>query len=140
MTEKGQCDGPNVVWCQGGEVQTFDCEAQGKICGFKEGTGYTCIDPEQCVPVCDGMSCGDDGCGGSCGTCDPAMNCVSGNCLDPTVTDPTNPTDPTVDGNGNAGGEEADGCQSAGSSNQMPVAGLSLGLLLFLSLWRRREI
>lgn len=24
---------------------------------------------EECVPMCDGMECGDDGCGGSCGSC-----------------------------------------------------------------------
>ena len=139
ISEKGQCDGANVVWCQGGEVQSFDCEAQGKICGLKEGVGYTCIDADDCVPSCDGMSCGDDGCGGSCGTCDGNMNCISGACVDPNVTDPTNPTDPTVDGNGNNNGEESDGCQSGGSSGQLPLAGLSLGFLFFLSMRRRRE-
>ena len=26
---------------------------------------------EPCTPACDGLACGDDGCGGSCGSCDP---------------------------------------------------------------------
>ncbi|MGB1014370.1 MAG: hypothetical protein ACPG4T_09585 [Nannocystaceae bacterium] len=34
-----------------------------------------------CDPVCDGKECGDDGCGGSCGSCDAAEDCYSGTCL-----------------------------------------------------------
>ena len=33
-----------------------------------------------CVPKCGGKSCGDDGCGGSCGTCGPGKTCQSGQC------------------------------------------------------------
>jgi hypothetical protein len=33
-----------------------------------------------CVSSCDGQSCGDDGCGGSCGTCGADFTCVAGNC------------------------------------------------------------
>ena len=140
ITEKGQCDGVNVVWCQGGEVQSFDCVAQGKICGFKEDVGFTCIDDDdECTPSCDGLSCGDDGCGGSCGACEGGISCVDGACVDPNVGDPSNPTDPTVGDGGNNPGEDSDGCQSGGSSSQLPMAGLSLGLLMLLSFWRRRE-
>jgi len=32
---------------------------------------------ETCVPRCEGRSCGDDGCGGSCGACELADSCVS---------------------------------------------------------------
>jgi hypothetical protein len=34
-----------------------------------------------CVPFCDGQDCGDDGCGGSCGTCAGQDLCVDGACL-----------------------------------------------------------
>jgi hypothetical protein len=35
-----------------------------------------------CVPICEGRSCGDDGCGGSCGVCDGGTpNCVLGQCV-----------------------------------------------------------
>jgi len=33
-----------------------------------------------CKPTCNTNSCGDDGCGGSCGTCASGLNCVSGKC------------------------------------------------------------
>jgi cysteine-rich repeat protein len=34
---------------------------------------------DPCVPDCTGKACGSDGCGGSCGSCDPGF-CVSGQC------------------------------------------------------------
>ncbi|MCB9730096.1 MAG: hypothetical protein H6746_16620 [Deltaproteobacteria bacterium] len=33
-----------------------------------------------CVPQCDGVECGDDGCGGSCGGCEPDQACSDGLC------------------------------------------------------------
>lgn len=33
-----------------------------------------------CVPNCSGKTCGDDGCGGSCGICLKGRSCVEGNC------------------------------------------------------------
>ena len=36
---------------------------------------------EQCLPSCDGRECGDDGCGGECGTCNGDADCsVDGLC------------------------------------------------------------
>ena len=35
--------------------------------------------PPACTPVCAGKACGDDGCGGSCGSCGGTA-CVSGAC------------------------------------------------------------
>ncbi len=35
---------------------------------------------QTCTPNCDNKSCGDDGCGGSCGTCKKGEKCVSGKC------------------------------------------------------------
>ncbi len=34
-----------------------------------------------CVPACDGLACGDDGCGGLCGTCPADRFCVAGACV-----------------------------------------------------------
>jgi hypothetical protein len=36
-----------------------------------------------CVPSCAGLACGDDGCGGSCGTCAGRLACDAGACVDP---------------------------------------------------------
>ena len=33
-----------------------------------------------CTPDCEGKECGDDGCGGSCGECPEAYECVAGTC------------------------------------------------------------
>ncbi len=48
-----------------------------------------------CLPQCTGLSCGNDGCGGSCGTCSAGLSCTAGACVftcgSSTVTD--------VDGN-----------------------------------------
>ncbi len=35
---------------------------------------------EACVPACGGKECGDNGCGGTCGTCDDNQECVAGKC------------------------------------------------------------
>lgn len=67
-----------------------DCDAlcADKECGAVEGcdcgscdAGFTCNDKSACVcsPACDGMECGDDGCGGICGSCDYGT-CQGGLC------------------------------------------------------------
>ena len=33
-----------------------------------------------CEPQCDGLTCGDDGCGGVCGGCEGDESCVFGDC------------------------------------------------------------
>ena len=42
-----------------------------------------CVRPEACVPACEGRRCGDDGCGGSCGTCETGARCDAGACVTP---------------------------------------------------------
>jgi hypothetical protein len=61
---------------------TQDCSKQpDKICGWDAFQGaYACVDKPPCVPKCtldDGTKkqCGDDGCGGSCGTCPFGWSC-----------------------------------------------------------------
>lgn len=55
----------NLIFC-GPDV----CDS-GEICG---GNGVCC------TPSCDGLTCGDDGCGGTC-ECDPDLFCVGGGCV-----------------------------------------------------------
>ncbi len=61
----------------------------------QSGSYTLTIDPP-CVPSCDGVECGGDGCGGSCGTCTDGGVCVDGiceaapqgdTCADPYVVD-----------------------------------------------------
>ncbi|MBM4370088.1 MAG: hypothetical protein FJ098_00440 [Deltaproteobacteria bacterium] len=36
-----------------------------------------------CIPACEGLACGDDGCGGTCGTCPFGKECQEGLCIVP---------------------------------------------------------
>ncbi len=44
-----------------------------------------------CTPSCDGRSCGDDGCGGSCGQCAGGQSCSAGQCVGAPPTSPLCP-------------------------------------------------
>jgi hypothetical protein len=79
VTADGCCDGSTLKYCLLGSVITVDC-ATSPSCGWDSSSGeYDCGTaggsapngtPKQCcVPQCDGRACGDDGCGGLCGTC-----------------------------------------------------------------------
>ena len=68
--------GCGTSWC----VPTVGCVtvsgcSLGQICDAAE---------QQCVPACaatcGGKQCGPDGCGASCGTCDPGLQCFGGQC------------------------------------------------------------
>jgi hypothetical protein len=61
----------------------------GESFGCIQGTCDTCTDLDNdgacggvlpCVPACDGMECGSDGCGGSCGNCEEGFICEVGLC------------------------------------------------------------
>ena len=47
---------------------------------FDELKIYDCAKDTFCLPSCDGKQCGDDGCGGSCGTCDDGNPCTNDVC------------------------------------------------------------
>lgn len=87
----GACD----VTCASGDCVDGVCEGcVPEMCGIREcgdwpdGCGGTlmcgqCLGPNEfcddngqcaCAPDCDGKTCGDDSCGGSCGTCDEFPN------------------------------------------------------------------
>jgi len=64
-------DCPENQYCE-----NFLCMCEFKKCGegdlfecCPEGDEYVCNGSVCCVPDCEGKECGDDGCGGSCGTC-----------------------------------------------------------------------
>ena len=60
----GQYDESWTCFCDPDCLQFNDC------CPDYE---EVCAEP--CQPVCDGKDCGDDGCGGSCGTCNDGFSC-----------------------------------------------------------------
>ena len=72
-----------------GECGTFEsCNAIGQcICAFLLcgdaccPDGDLCVEEACCSPSCDGVECGDDGCGGSCGSCPAQNECQSGLCV-----------------------------------------------------------
>ena len=57
---------------------------EGAIPGFQCGTcnecGTECSEGQCVFTACDGKECGDDGCGGNCGTCQADEGCVDGAC------------------------------------------------------------
>lgn len=56
--------------------QCVECLTAAAHCAAGEScTNGSCETP--CVPACTGKECGSDGCGGSCGTCDPETETCS---------------------------------------------------------------
>ena len=80
-SDQGTTDGeafcePLQKFCQGQDV--FICQPDGHSVEFMKTCGATeeCADGAcGCKPLCDGKSCGDDGCGGSCGNCTESEKC-----------------------------------------------------------------
>ncbi len=94
-----------------------------------ETCGWGCKD-NQCTacPVdCDGKTCGDDGCGGTCGTCDDDVPCEAGQCV---VPKPPATAEPPAG--------DSEGC-GAGPTGSPLGALLLLGTVCLLACWRRRQ-
>jgi len=51
-----------------------NCQNCAADCGCVEPD--VCFELACCTPACDGKVCGDNGCGGDCGTCDPGFQCT----------------------------------------------------------------
>ncbi|MBI5609541.1 MAG: hypothetical protein HY902_11740, partial [Deltaproteobacteria bacterium] len=98
---QGCCSGNSLVSCGKTGLSVSDCNASSTWCSWDadkgayacmaknagaEPTGkiqQMCVAVPPCKPVCDGKSCGSDGCGGSCGTCKSGDICVfaTGKCI-----------------------------------------------------------
>jgi len=57
----------------------FHSDTAGTLEYSKLKVSYTGC--EGCNPKCEGKGCGDDGCGGSCGTCGEGEECEEGQCV-----------------------------------------------------------
>jgi hypothetical protein len=83
----GECLGSDPVECPAGDDchAVGACEAASGLCPVTVRTGQACDDADPatsnttcdpdgactCKPDCTGRVCGDDGCGGACGSCAP---------------------------------------------------------------------
>ncbi|MCB9738975.1 MAG: hypothetical protein H6747_06890, partial [Deltaproteobacteria bacterium] len=71
--------GPGAGYC-GWTGSGYGCGTDGAPAP-DQGPAKSC--PESiCKPNCDGKSCGDDGCGGTCGVCGAEKECKYGKCQD----------------------------------------------------------
>ena len=94
---EGSCNGDVLQYCGNNKITIEDCAGNGH-CGWNAKIGaYSCgtgggADPSgkfakaapgtqaTCLPQCSGKQCGDDGCGGTCGSCLKGAECKSGWC------------------------------------------------------------
>ena len=71
------CDGADLLECitDGSKYDRIDECIGAFYCDASVGA---CV----CVPACEGKTCGDNGCGGTCGSCDtPQTACSAGVCV-----------------------------------------------------------
>jgi peptidoglycan/xylan/chitin deacetylase (PgdA/CDA1 family) len=62
---------------------------QGQTLWFAYLEEQPITDDGVCVPDCEGLACGDDGCGEVCGVCDDGYSCEAGQCVeDPPACEP----------------------------------------------------
>ncbi len=73
--------GDSCAACPDG-LETDPSEDEASLPDGQKELGDGAIDegPDACVPVCTGKQCGDDGCGGECGTCSGGKVCEAGTC------------------------------------------------------------
>lgn len=89
---EAECVGSTLRVCYDPSIKQLDCSASGKTCGTPPGGGQvTCLSSGGCVANCAGKQCGDDGCGGNCGSCpsDHPTCTASGLCIAPVNPPPT---------------------------------------------------
>ena len=83
----GECIKVPANPCDDGSDCTMDlCDETSMTCNHVAmGAGCAVCRQENCTPKCEGRACGDDECGGSCGTCPGGMGCTpDGDCADAT--------------------------------------------------------
>jgi len=79
MAPLGACAGPAMAWTYMEDVPST--QRGFTIDGHVILRLRADVAASPCVPVCDDLACGDDGCGGSCGTCAGSTFCVDGACV-----------------------------------------------------------
>ncbi len=68
--------------CDGTCLDTSADEANCGDCGIVCASTEWCVSGVcECKRLCDGRECGDDSCGGTCGTCTDDNTCIDGACL-----------------------------------------------------------
>ena len=73
----GCCDNKTCV----SPATDNQCGQDGLTCSPCTGQDGCVEGTCTCLPACDGLACGDDGCGGVCGTCDTCKSvCTDGTC------------------------------------------------------------
>ena len=76
------CDDNNICTidsCSPDSGCIYSLEQDGMLCD--SGPEWQCLTGIcTCVPQCDGLQCGDDMCGSSCGECDDTNCCVAAQC------------------------------------------------------------
>ena len=78
--DAGDSDNVGISRCDNG-VDTDNNASDFLVVPGSPGSANIC---PVCEPSCVGKACGDDGCGGTCGSCSSPQFCLpSGNCIDP---------------------------------------------------------
>ncbi|MBM4395262.1 MAG: hypothetical protein FJ087_06185 [Deltaproteobacteria bacterium] len=95
VSPAGCCEGQTLLkYCKNGSLSIIDCSRNEdeSFCGWDPvKQNYTCMkspaagpaaypyacgtEPPVCEKKCGGKQCGDDGCGGVCGTCPAGQSC-----------------------------------------------------------------
>ena len=76
-------NGSDTTTPGGTEAPSEDVNTEGP----SDSSDDTGASPGPCAPSCVGKTCGDDGCGGSCGVCDNGDTCSdTGTCIGPPCT------------------------------------------------------
>ena len=93
LTDEGQgCDGNACVMGGVGSIEPEVSAGESYylvVDGLDGAEGMLTLSASCCTPTCDGKSCGDDGCGGSCGSCASDNLCADNQCVpmpEPTCT------------------------------------------------------
>ncbi len=61
------------------DIEVYDAAGNATLDDF--GGQHYQFKTEACTPECEGKVCGEDGCGGTCGTCCDAQTCEGGKCV-----------------------------------------------------------
>ncbi len=125
---RGECR-PGASPCDDGAACSMDaCDEERKVCAYELGADCASCAREVCEPSCEGVECGDDGCGGQCGDGCGDQFCVDGQCSD--VSQPgtcANPLPLLAEGASLIGTHVIEGDTSAGLHTLAPACNTASG-------------